>query len=94
MRALVISPTLKTVPELCPNPTTSEFQARAHQEPPRIIKGKTLPAAKDVAEYGHAALLKKRVAAYGFRNLLMAQQLRPSPRRVVTKAGKHMMTAS
>lgn len=47
-----------TVTALCPGPTASGFQARAAMEDARLVKGKRLPSAAEVAEWGWAKALK------------------------------------
>jgi uncharacterized protein len=43
-----------TVTALCPGPTASGFQARAAMEDARLVKGRRLPSAAEVAEWGWA----------------------------------------
>jgi short-subunit dehydrogenase len=58
-----------TVTALCPGPTESGFQEASAQKESKVIKGKQLPSAKEVAAYGYDAMLKgKTVAIPGFLN--------------------------
>lgn len=80
-----------TVTALCPGPTISGFQKASVVEETRMIKGKKLPSAKEVAEYGYDALMKgKVVAIHGLKNKLMVQSLRISPRSLVRKVVRYM----
>ncbi len=75
-----------TVTALCPGPTASGFQDKAAMQASALVKGKRLPTAKAVAEYGHRAMLAgRRVAIHGAMNRLMAQSVRVMPRRLVTR---------
>lgn len=74
-----------TVTALCPGPTASGFQDEARMGDSALVKGKRLPSAKDVAVYGHRAMLAgRRVAIHGAMNRMLAQSVRFTPRRVVT----------
>ena len=80
-----------TVTALCPGPTQSEFQRRAHIENTRLIKGKLIglmsPAA--VAQLGYRGLMQgKRLVIPGFINKLGVQSVRLSPRRVTTQVAR------
>jgi hypothetical protein len=73
-----------TVTALCPGPTASGFQAGADIENSKLVKGKKLPTAGEVAEYGYRAMEKgKRVAVPGLKNKLLAASVRFAPRRMV-----------
>lgn len=72
-----------TVTALCPGPTASGFQAGADIEESKLVKGKKLPGAKEVAEYGYKAMTKgKRVAVHGLGNRLQLFSIRFTPRRL------------
>lgn len=80
-----------TVTALCPGPTESNFQAAANLEESKLVKGKKLPTAAEVAEYGYKALMRgKVVAIHGFKNYLLAQSNRFAPRAVVLKIVRFM----
>jgi uncharacterized protein len=75
-----------TVTTLCPGATESGFQAAAAMEESALVKGKKLPTAKEVAEYGYASMLKgKTVAIHGLMNYLMANSVRFAPRSLIVK---------
>lgn len=75
-----------TVTTLCPGPTESGFQAAAAMEESNLVKGKKLPTAKEVAEFGYASMMKgKTVAIHGLMNYLMANSVRFIPRALVVK---------
>lgn len=74
-----------TVTALCPGPTASGFQEKAAMHDSALVKGKRLPDAKSVADYGLRAMRRgQRVAIHGGMNWLLAQSVRFTPRRVVT----------
>jgi uncharacterized protein len=75
-----------TVTTLCPGATESGFQAAAAMEESNLVKGKKLPTAKKVAEYGYTAMIKGRtVAIHGIMNWIMANTVRFTPRAWVVK---------
>jgi uncharacterized protein len=75
-----------TVTTLCPGATESGFQAAAAMEESALVKGKKLPSAKDVAEYGYTSMMNgKTVAIHGMVNYLMANSVRFTPRALVVK---------
>lgn len=76
-----------TVTALCPGPTESGFQEASSQKESKIIKGKKLPSAHEVAAYGYKAMLKgKSVAVPGLMNALLVRLVRFIPRSVLVKA--------
>jgi hypothetical protein len=75
-----------TVTALCPGATESGFQAAAAMEESNLVKGKKLPTAKEVAEYGYASMMKgKTVAIHGIMNWILANSVRFMPRALVVK---------
>lgn len=75
-----------SVTTLCPGATESGFQAAAAMEESALVKGKKLPSAKEVAEYGYASMMKgKTVAIHGLMNWIMANSVRFLPRAMVVK---------
>ncbi len=73
-----------TVTCLCPGATTTEFHKRANATGMRLLKMGSMDA-RTVAEDGYRALMAgKPVAISGFRNWLVAQSVRLSPRRMAT----------
>lgn len=80
-----------TVTALCPGPTESGFQAAAALEDSGLVKGKKLPTAKEVAEYGYKAMIKgKTVAIHGLINAILANSVRFMPRKLVVKITRKM----
>lgn len=75
-----------TVTALCPGATESGFQKAAAMEESALVKGKKLPSAREVAEYGYKAMMNgKTVAIHGLMNYIMANAVRFLPRAVVVK---------
>ena len=73
-----------TVTCLCPGATTTEFHKRANATGMRLLKMGSMDA-RTVAEDGYRALVAgKPVVISGFKNWLVAQSVRFSPRRLVT----------
>jgi short-subunit dehydrogenase len=78
-----------TVTALCPGPTASGFQDKAAMNESRLVKGRKIPGADAVANFGYGALMKgQRVAIPGLANWLGAQGVRLTPRNVVTRMVK------
>ena len=74
-----------TVTCLCPGATDTEFQKRAGTEDTVLFRRMRPMRADRVAQDGYKALMKgKPLIISGFRNWLVAQSLRISPRRTVT----------
>ncbi len=75
---------------LCPGPTESGFQAAAEIEQNMLFNKKN-PSSKEVAEYGYKSMMKgKAVAIHGFKNYLMANSVRFTPRNWVVAIAKKM----
>lgn len=75
-----------TVTTLCPGATESGFQVAASMEESALVKGKKLPTAKEVAQYGYESMLKgKTVAIHGMMNYIMANSVRFAPRSLIVK---------
>jgi short-subunit dehydrogenase len=75
-----------TVTTLCPGATESGFQAAAEMEESRLVKGRKLPTAQEVAEYGYLSMMKgKTVAIHGMLNRVLANSVRFMPRALVVK---------
>jgi short-subunit dehydrogenase len=73
-----------TVTCLCPGATATEFHKRAKATSMRLLKFGSMDA-HTVAEDGYRALMAgKPVVISGFKNWLLAQSVRFSPRRLVT----------
>jgi uncharacterized protein len=83
-----------TVTALCPGPTASGFQAGAAMENSRLVKGRKLPSAASVADYGVKAMLRGDVVAVpGAMNKVLAASVRASPRPVIRRLVHRMQTA-
>ena len=75
---------------LCPGPTESGFQAAAEIKESLLFNKKN-PTSKEVAEYGYKAMMKgKAVAIHGFKNYLMANSVRFTPRNWVVAIAKKL----
>jgi short-subunit dehydrogenase len=73
-----------TVTALCPGATTTEFHKRANATGMNLLKFGAMDA-RTVAEDGYrASMAGKPVVISGFKNWLLAQSVRFSPRRLVT----------
>jgi uncharacterized protein len=73
-----------TVTCLCPGATATEFHKRAKATGQRLLRFGTMDAST-VAEDGYRALMgRKPVVISGFKNWLLANSVRLSPRRMVT----------
>jgi short-subunit dehydrogenase len=80
-----------TVTTLCPGPTESNFQQAAAMEESKMVKGKKMPSANEVANFGYQSMLKGQVVAiHGVKNYLMANSVRFSPRSWVVKLVRSM----
>src|SRR5256714_7590369 len=78
-----------TVTALCPGPTQTDFAATAGVSNSRLFTLFGVAQADDVAEYGFQAMMAgKRVAIPGFRNKLVAQANRFSPRALTAKVAR------
>ena len=75
-----------SVTALCPGPTASGFQAAARLEESKLVAGKKLPGAREVAEFGYEALMAgTTVAIPGVMNKLTAAMPRLLPRSAVRR---------
>lgn len=81
-----------TVTTLCPGPTASGFQERAHVEVTRLVSSKKIMDAARVARAGYRALIAgKTVVIPGLRNKILAEAVRFSPRKVVIQVSRSML---
>ena len=79
-----LSGTGVTVTCLCPGATATEFHKRAKATTMNLLKFGSMDA-RTVAEDGYRALIAgKPVVISGFKNWMLAQSVRFSPRRLVT----------
>jgi uncharacterized protein len=75
-----------TITAFCPGPTASGFQAKAAMHHSGMVKGKRLPTAEEVARKGFRAMQRgQRVYIPGWKNWILAQLPRISPRWLVTR---------
>ena len=78
-----------TVTALCPGPTATGFQERAHVEKSRLLRYMKVMDAQRVAEIGYRGLMAgKTLVIPGMMNKLVAQSVRVSPRKIVTKIAR------
>ena len=81
-----------TITALCPGATETGFQAAGGLDESELFKGKKLPTAKDVAEYGYSAMIKgKTVAIHGFMNYILSSSVSFMPRALVLKVARKML---
>jgi uncharacterized protein len=74
-----------TVTAFCPGPTLSGFQDKAAMHHSAMVKGKRLPTSEEIARLGFRAMQRgRRVYIPGWKNWILAQLPRISPRRLVT----------
>ncbi len=77
---------------LCPGVTDTEFQKRAGTEETSLFRKMRPMDPKTVAEDGYRGLMKgKPLVISGFRNWLLAESLRVSPRRIVTAISRRLI---
>ena len=82
-----------TVTALCPGATATEFHKRANATAMNLLKFGAMDA-RTVAEDGYRALMAgKPVVISGFKNWLLAQSVRFSPRRIVTAIARKTQEA-
>jgi short-subunit dehydrogenase len=78
-----------TVTCLCPGATETGFAGRAGNDATRLFKNLRPMDAKAVARAGYQALLKgKTLVIPGFRNWLVAESIRVSPRKLATAVSR------
>ena len=84
-----------TITALCPGATETGFQAAGAMEESNLFKGKKLPSAKNVAEYGYASMVNgKTVAIYGIINYIMSNSIRFIPRALVLIVSRKILDKS
>lgn len=77
---------------LCPGATDTEFQKRAGTEQTTLFRKLRPMDAKTVAHDGYRGLMKGRpLVISGFRNWLLTESLRVSPRRLVTAVSRKIL---
>lgn len=81
-----------TVTCLCPGVTDTGFQGRAGTENTLLFRALRPMAAKTVARDGYRGLMAgKTLVISGFRNWLLAESLRISPRKLVTAVSRKLL---
>ena len=81
-----------TVTCLCPGPTETNLQERAGMENTRLVKTLRPMDAKTVARDGYRGLMAdKTLVISGFRNWLVAESVRFSPRKLVTAVSRRLL---
>lgn len=92
--ATELRPSGVRVTALCPGPTASKFQEAAAMSDSKLVQGKKLPTAAEVARYGYKSMKRGRVVAiHGTGNKFGAYAVRFLPRRAV-RAIVHRAQAS
>jgi uncharacterized protein len=82
-----LSGTGATVTCLCPGPVKTNFQQRAHLGNTRMATTALLVDVREVARLGYEGMKQgKRLVIPGWKNRLIVEMLRVSPRRMVAKA--------
>ena len=75
-----------TVTCLCPGPVETNFQKRAHIGESKLLKSPLLVDVREVARAGYEGMKQgKRLVIPGWKNRVMMEMLRVSPRKVVTR---------
>jgi short-subunit dehydrogenase len=81
-----------TVTCLCPGVTDTSFQGRAGTDKTRLFRTMRPMDAKTVAHHGYRGLMGgKSLVVSGFRNWLLAESLRVSPRKLVTAVSRKLL---
>jgi len=81
-----------TVTTLCPGPTQTEFAERSGMTDTKIFKGR-LANAQEVAAIGYKAMMAgQAIVIVGLANRLLVLSMRLSPRSMVTKIAKGLMS--
>ena len=84
-----------TVTCLCPGPTHTGFQSRAHIEKSRLFNLARPMQSSDVAQAGYDGMLAgRRVVITGAMNKIMAQSIRITPRALVLKIVRFLNTGT
>ncbi|MBI2711147.1 MAG: SDR family oxidoreductase [Actinobacteria bacterium] len=82
-----------TATALCPGPTATGFQQAADMEMSRLVAGRNLPSAEEVAAYGVRAMERGDVIAVpGALNKVLAASVRAAPRPVLRRMVRAMQS--
>lgn len=80
-----------TVTCLSPGPTESGFQEASNIVDSRLVKGKKLPSAHEVAEFGFNALMSGKTSViHGFKNQLFAFGAKVSPGKLAAGIARNL----
>jgi short-subunit dehydrogenase len=83
-----------TVTALCPGPTRTGFQAGAKMERSRLVRGPWVMDAARVARAGYDGMRRgKTLVIPGLANRLLAQSVRFTPRKLVTRIVRGMQSS-
>lgn len=86
-----LSGTGVTVTCLCPGPVETNFQKRAHVGTSNLFKSPLLVDVREVAHAGYQGMKQgKRVVIPGWKNRLLIESLRISPRSMIAKVVSRM----
>ena len=80
-----------TVTCLNPGPTESGFQEASNIVDSKLVKGKKLPAAHEVAEFGYNALMSGKTSViHGFKNQILAFGAKVSPGKLAAGIARNL----
>jgi short-subunit dehydrogenase len=81
-----------SITALCPGATETGFQAAGAMDESKLFKGKKLPSAQEVAEYGYSSMIKgKTVAIHGIINYILSNSIRLIPRALALKVTRKIL---
>ncbi len=82
-----------TVTCLCPGPVKTNFQKRAHIGDTGLLNSPLLMDVREVARMGYEGMKQgKRLVIPGWKNRMVMEMLRVSPRRMVTRMVRRIQT--
>ncbi len=83
-----------TVTALCPGPTATGFAARANMQQSRLFRPGMIMSPAAVAAVGYSGLKRgRRLVVPGLLNKIQLQSLRVSPRRLVVKIARALVSS-
>jgi hypothetical protein len=83
-----------SVTTLCPGASETGFQAAAELQESKLVKGKKLPGAKPVADFGYRAMMNNKLTVvHGFANWIGVQSVRVFPRKWVLAIVRRVQSA-
>ena len=81
-----------TVTTLCPGESETGFQAAAGMLDSKLFKGKKLPSAKEVAEFGYGKMMKgKMTVVHGLKNKIVSRTAGFLPRKTALGIVRKML---